>query len=544
MPAPALERLLVLGLDGATWSVLDPMRRRGVLPNLEALLGRAASGTLRSSIPPMTAAAWATMQTGCSPVRHGIFDHRYFDAASGRMRINHAGRIRVPTTWQLLSQAGRSVVSLNLPGTYPPPRDVNGIVVSGMDAPHLEAALSGCPEFAARLKAEAPGYTLRYHWKRAPQSLEELQENARLTVESFRGRAEGGLCADRHHPDWSVLMVQFQNLDPFQHRVWPYLNVDGTGVENPPWNRAAESVLRGLDDACGRLLELADRRGAGVMVVSDHGFGPCLGRIHVNRVLMDAGIARMPGLAGKVYRRARQGLDHLRLWRDKREDPTARSASFELSVAAQFPFDWNRTLAFAPHQDTAAMVYMNRGRRGPTTPRQLDDARNSAAIALAEARHPEAGTPLFPQVICLASTYDIDPAAEGYPDLLALPDENYWVRTKLTPGAGWIEPDANLPGTHRPEGVVALSAPGVAPGRSLKADLQDVAPTILTLLCHGVPAHIEGKPLSVVAAQQAANLRQDRPQSAVAGPHKPQFEYSEEDQAVIEQRLADLGYLE
>ena len=78
-----------------------------------------------------------------------------------------------------------------MPGLYPP-LDVRGVVVSGMDAPHLEAALSGAPEFAARLKAEVPGYRLRYFWKRAPQSLEELTENARLTAESFRGRAEGG----------------------------------------------------------------------------------------------------------------------------------------------------------------------------------------------------------------------------------------------------------------------------------------------------------------------------------------------------------------
>ena len=102
-----------------------------------------------------------------------------------------------------------------------------------MDAPHLDAALSGSPEFAARLRAEVPDYSLRYFWKRAPQSLDELTENARLTAESFRGRAEGGLLADRMVPDWSALMVQFQNLDPFQHRAWPYLNVDETGIDRP-----------------------------------------------------------------------------------------------------------------------------------------------------------------------------------------------------------------------------------------------------------------------------------------------------------------------
>jgi predicted AlkP superfamily phosphohydrolase/phosphomutase len=443
---PTTDRLLVLGLDGATWNVLDPMRRRGRMPNLDALLMDSARGTLRSSVPPMTAAAWATMQTGCGPARHGIFDHRYYDAASGRMKVNHAARIRVPTTWQILSEAGRSIISLNLPGTFPAPAGVRGIVVSGMDAPHLDAATKSCPAFAARLKALVPDYSLKYFWKRAPQSLDELQENARQTVNSFRGRAEGGLLADRAQADWSVLMVQFQNLDPFQHRAWRHLNVDETGINDPPWNAAAETVLEGLDTAIGRLVELADRRGAAVLVVSDHGFGPCRGRIHANRILVDAGVARMPGTGGQILRRARQGLDHLRIWSAKRDDPEARSASFDLSVTAQFPFDWKRTLAFAPHQDTAAMVYLNRAGARLTTPRQLDDARNAAALALGEARHPETNTPLFPTVICMAEAHNLDPAEMGYPDLLALPDEAYWVRTKLSPGSDWIEPDPNPPG--------------------------------------------------------------------------------------------------
>lgn len=538
--ATSVDRLLILGLDGATWTVLDPLRRRGLLPRLDALLAGSATGVLRSSIPPMTAAAWATMQTGCGPARHGIFDHRYYDAASGRMKVNHAGRIRTPTLWQILSSAGRSIISLNLPGTYPAPSDVRGIVVSGMDAPHLEAATSSCPEFAARLKATVPDYSLKYAWKRAPQSLEELRENALQTVIGFRGRAEGGLLADRAQPDWSVLMVQFQNLDPFQHRCWPYLNVDETGVSDPEWNRAAESVLSGLDDACGRLIDLAERSGAAVMVVSDHGFGPCLGRIHVNRILMDAGIARMPGAAGRGLRRVRQAADHLRLWRDKRDDPAARSASFELSVAAQFPFDWSRTRAFAPHQDTAAMVYLNRER--PATPRQLDEDRNAAALALAEARHPETGRPLFPRVICMAEAHGIDPPAHGYPDLLALPDEPFWVRTKLSPGRDWIEPDPNLPGTHRPEGVVALRAPGVEPGWNGESQLQDIAPTVLTLLGQPVPSHMEGRPVRFLSARP--ETRVDAPAPAYSGPHQPQYEFSEEEQAIIEQRLADLGYLE
>ncbi|AMV38200.1 alkaline phosphatase family protein [Planctomyces sp. SH-PL62] len=188
--AASLDRVLILGLDGATWTVLDPMRRRGAMPNLDALLRSAAHGVLTSVEPPVTTAAWTSMATGCTPSRHGVFDHRYYDAAADRMKVNHSGRVRVPNLWRILSDAGRSAACLNAPGLFPPPK-INGVVVSGMDAPHLDAALQGSPEFAARLKAEAPDYSLRYFWKRAPQTLDELRTNARLTAESFRGRAEG-----------------------------------------------------------------------------------------------------------------------------------------------------------------------------------------------------------------------------------------------------------------------------------------------------------------------------------------------------------------
>ena len=538
------DRVLILGLDGATWSVLDPMRARGAMPNLDALLARSSRGTLRSTEPPMTAAAWATMQTGCDPADHGIFDHRYFDPAAGLMRVNHSGRFRVPTLWHLLDRAGRSVVSLNLPGTYPAPK-VRGVVVSGMDAPHLEAALSGAPgDFAEALRREAPRYSLKYQWKRVPESLDELEANAGATVEGFLGRADGAILADRMVPDWSALLVQFQNLDPFQHRAWRYLNVDETGITNPKWNAAAAEVLRGLDRAIGRLCELAERRGAAVLCVSDHGFGPCLGRVHVNRILLDRGLIKLPGVAGRIRRRATQAADRLRLWGDKRKDPKARGASFHASIAATFPFDWSRTVAFAPHQDCGAMVYIPRdGAEGgplPSNPRQVAEVREQAREALASANHPETGEPIFPKVIDLGADYDLDPAEFGYPDLVALPDRRYWVRTKLTADRSWVAADPSLPGTHRPEGIVSLSGPGFGPDRSIEAALRDVTPSVLALLGEPIPGHVRGVPFAGLGGRAT---RSDSGSGPVRPPHGNAFDFDPEDEAIVEQRLIDLGYL-
>ncbi len=545
---PTIDRLVLLGLDGATWTVLGPMIDRGVMPNLAALRARSAHGTLRSCVPPVTSAAWTTMQTGCSPMRHGVFDHRYYDPQAGRMKVNHSGRVRVPTLWSMLSDAGRSVAVINLPGTHPPPR-VRGVVVSGMDAPNLESALSGSASFAARLRTEVPDYNLKFYWKRPPEGLEELREAAAGTTAAFAHRAAAGMSADREVPDWSVLMVQFQDLDPFQHRCWPLLNVDEDGIDRPDWNEAACDVLRGLDRAIGVLCELAERRGAAVMAVSDHGFGPCHGRVQINRVLIDAGLAFLPrGVMGKVARRLQVPFDRLRLWREKRDRPKSRSSSFEKSVAHEYPFDWSRTLAFAPHQDTAAMIYLNSTERhgGPTapiqTPRQRDIARLAITLALSEAKHPETGKRLFPRIIDVAKEHDLDPAREGHPDIIALPDDPYWVRTRLSSSRAWVEADPTLPGTHRPEGIVTLDAPGVDARGGMSVQLQDVTPTVLSLMGLPVPDHMEGRPFAGEA--RGATRRLDRGAAPIAGPHQPDFDYTPEEQAIIEQRLADLGYLE
>lgn len=109
--------------------------------------------------------------------------------------------------------------------------------------------------------------------------------------------------------------------------------------------------------------------------------------------------------------------------------------------------------------------------------------------------------------------------------------------------------DPNLPGTHRPEGVVALAGAGLAPGRSLKARLIDATPTILNLLGLPIPAHVEGRPITGESTTADSKntftpTRHDSPEAALEGPHRRQFEYTAEEQAILEQRLADLGYLE
>jgi predicted AlkP superfamily phosphohydrolase/phosphomutase len=483
---------LFLGLDGGTISVLRPGFERGLLPNLAALWRRAASGTLRSSEPMVTPVAWTSFATGCTPPTHGIHEFYHVDPNDQTIRSNHAGRVRVPTLWQVLSAAGREVVSLNLPMTYPPPR-VGGIVVAGSDAPGLSWAFAQCPEFGEEVFARVPDYTHKIVWKSRPRTLEELREQATRNRAVFRAQAEAALMADARS-DWAALMVHFHNLDSLQHRLWPYLDVDATGVRQAGWNDEVEGCLRVLDESVGRLLELASKRDAAVIAVSDHGFGPCKALVNVNGLLRNAGLQRGLMYGTRFRYRAKRLGDRFHRWLT-RGAPGGSGRRLPRSLHGQVGCDWKKTVAFAPFGQLSGCIFVNRTQVVGAA--AADRVRSEVIDVCRAAVDPETGVPLFRDVFDVSERYGIDPEAEGLPDVLALSTDGYQAQSKwgVTLRNQLLRPDPNLPATHWMDGILAIDAPDIRPGTDLHADLHDVAPTALAMLGLRVPESMEGRVL-------------------------------------------------
>jgi predicted AlkP superfamily phosphohydrolase/phosphomutase len=479
----AVPRVLFLGLDGATLTALGPLFERGVLPNLRTLWGRAASGTLRSTTPMVTPVAWTSFLTGCSPVRHGIHEFYHVDVTAGTICPSHADRIQTATLWQILSGQGRPVVSLNLPMTYPT-LGVEGLVVAGTDAPSLDAAFAQCPDFGEQVRGSLPSYTNKNLWKSRPRTLDDLKAVAARTSVLFLEQARAALMADAR-VDWSALLVHFHNLDGLQHRVWPELDVEESGpAPDPAWAREVGRCLRSLDDACGILLELAQRRGAAVVALSDHGFGPCRAIVNVNGLLAKAGLQR-PLSYGTRYRyRISRLRDRWIRWRFR--DRPGLAQRLPRSIAGEVGCDWKRTAAYAPYGQLSACVFLHPpGLRESAAGARL---RGEIVQMLREASDPESGARLFADAFDTAETYGLDARAAGIPDVLAPSADGYQAQAKWSPfDKTLVRPDPDLPGTHWSQGVVAIDAPGVRRGDHLDADLQDIAPTALALL--GVTAH-------------------------------------------------------
>ena len=491
MPAPA-SRVLFLGLDGGTMAVLKPWFERGRLPHLAALWRRAAFGTLRSSEPMVTPVAWTSFSTGCTPPVHGIHEFYHVEASDRSIRSNHAGRVRVPNLWQVLSAQGREVVSLNLPMTYPPPR-VRGLVVAGSDAPGLEWAFAQCPDFGEEIFANVPDYTHKIVWKRRPHSLDELRSQSVRNQAIFRAQADAAERADAR-TDWSALMVHFHNLDSLQHRLWPYLDVDETGVIDPPWNLEVERCMAALDESAGRLMELASKRDAAIVAVSDHGFGPCKALVNVNGLLRRAGLQRGLMYGTRFRYRARRLGDRFHRWLTRRA-PGGSGRRLPRSIEGQIGCDWKRTVAFAPFGQLSGCIFLNA--EIPARSHAAERARREVIEVCRVARDPETNAPLFCDVFDVAGRYGLDPVAEGLPDVLALSADGYQAQAKwgVRMRNELLRPDPNLPGTHWRDGIVAIDAPDIRPGGHLRANLHDIAPTALAMLGLRVPESMQGRVL-------------------------------------------------
>lgn len=490
MAAP-VSRVLFLGLDGGTMAMLTPAFDRGWMPNLAAFWKASAHGTLQSSVPMVTPVAWTSFLTGCTPPTHGIHEFYYVDAADRTVRPNHARRIKVPTLWEVLAAAGRDVVSMNLPMTYPPPR-VGGLVVAGSDAPGLEWAFAQCPDFAAEIFREVPDYSHRIVWKRRPRDLEELRKIAERNVAIFHAQAVAAERADRRG-DWSAMMIHFHNLDSLQHRLWPYLQIDETADGDARWHAAVVSCLRALDDAVGRLLELAARRGAAVIALSDHGFGPCRALVNVNGLLDRAGLQKRLAYGTRFRYRASRLNDRVRRWLARRA-PGGSGRRLPRSIDGQVGCDWSKTRAFAPFGQLGGCVFL-----GPTVADHENESERTireVIEALLDARDPDTGVALFADAFSTAERYGLDPVREGLPDVLAPSADGFQAQAKWGPfNRDLLRPDPNLPATHYRDGVIAIDAPGIRPEARIEAELHDVAPTALSMLGLKVPRTMEGRVL-------------------------------------------------
>ncbi len=162
--------MLVIGLDGATWKVIQPNLEN--LPNIKRLIREGKAATVIVKGKPLSVPLWCSIFSGKTPEEHG---HEGFMIND---QLLHRDDIHLDFIWDTLAKKGYKVFALNIPFVLPP--------------------------YSFRVQYKPVGYGLPETEEEWSEELEEVTKCARKILEQ--------------KPD--LLCVVYTLLDRVQHYYW------------------------------------------------------------------------------------------------------------------------------------------------------------------------------------------------------------------------------------------------------------------------------------------------------------------------------------
>jgi predicted AlkP superfamily phosphohydrolase/phosphomutase len=534
---------VLIGLDGATFTILEPLMNDGIMPFLRDYVAGGVRATLRSVIPPLTPPAWTSLMTGKRPGEHGVFDFFQKEEPDSRyFRFTASHDIHCPTIWSLASERGLRTTVLNFPLMFPPPA-FNGCLVPGGWMPWRQLRL-GCRPAGLfdRLKA-LPTFNPR-----------ELSHDMALEEKALEG------CAAEEYIDWIALhtrrerrwtevllflmreepadltAVLFDGVDKLQHLCWRFLDPALRREAPTPWEQevsaACEHYFRELDGLIAQIVTSAGPE-ATVVFASDHGFGPTSDILYLNTWLERHGYLAWAGEKG-----ARPDASH--------------QVGINQIARHVFELDWEKTVAYAATPSSQGIHIVRRTPQSDAgvPPESYDNVRGELAAALRRLRHPLTGRPMVADVWAREDVF-AGPHEPWAPDLTLRLEDDAVVSILRSESIVGRRPEPV--GTHRPEGIFLAGGPGLRRGASLEElSILDVAPFLLHCLGVPVPADLSVR-LPVDAFEPDELRRRPLRVAAVCPSATPAASdehvdsdaaYEPEEQQLVLKRLAALGYLE
>jgi predicted AlkP superfamily phosphohydrolase/phosphomutase len=572
-------KVVIIGLDAATWTLIRPWIAEGGMPNLAKLVNAGVSGKLESVLPPITPPAWTSFMTGKNPGKHGVF--HFVETERGGYAMNYAngGSRRSPTIWKLLNDAGFSVGTMNIPFTYPP-EALNGFQISGLDTPtanspfvHPPALKRELIDHFGKINHDVRFLGFMSTDRRRAQVLAEMEKTDRQW-------AAIALYLLEHHPQ-DVMMFVLMSIDTVQHYFWQYM--DRTHFLHDPkaeprFGNAVRQVYERLDAITGQIIAKlpADTT---VFVVSDHGGGPVVDRtVFLNRYLHQLGLLRYRKIrTGGLEERfgphrigsniMRRGFSLLRKSLSSRQKnfladvfPTLRKRA-ELAYTSFQNIDWNRTKAYCSEVlASPPSIWINlKGVKpaGTVDPADYKALTDFIIEKLGELKDPRTGKPIIARVYRRDEIFHGPFSDEGADIVL-----DWWSEDSLFSTQPSFRKDKSKPpvmirehrpsedsewgGTHRLYGILIGRGPALKTAAEIEnAHLIDIAPTVLYLLGVPVPEDLDGKVLTNALQSDflAAHRVQAGDASGISQTDRSSG-YTEEESTKVEERLRALGYLE
>jgi predicted AlkP superfamily phosphohydrolase/phosphomutase len=556
--APGRRRVLVVGLDAATFDLIMPWVDAGVLPTLGRLIREGVRAPLRSTLPALTPPGWTSAATGRNPGKHNIFNFYRGRAGGLQPAPVTPGDLRSPRVWDIAAQQGLRSIVLRMPLTHPPQESV-GVMVSGIMTPKGTEDFVAPASLKAVLEAKIPRYRMEVDAENLRQGdLDTFRADA---FDLQRVQTEEALYL-LQHADWDLCWVMSHTLDKLQHFFWRYMDREHPAYPGPgPYENTIRDFHVAFDQALARYLE-AVPEDTNVVLLSDHGSAPLHTYFCVMNWLADErfmalqgeGVARRGlaavGVDAKMLVRRLKGLGlgwlpKLVPSALKGQVPQALSSFSKIADR----IDWSRTRAYCPSAPGSGLWINLKGREpeGIVAPgAEYERVVAELCERLLAYRDPKTSEAVVTAVHRREDIYR-GPHAAGGPDLLVETARTVCMieglgRKSLMPAGRGPE---ERTGNHARDGIFIAYGPDVRQGETLETRaIEDVAPTVLYLLGIPVDADMDGQVLTQairperLAAQPIAVNAE-----AYALPDIAAFQYSADDEQRIQDMLEGLGYV-
>lgn len=536
------NKVLIIGLDGGTWKILRPMMDKGVMPNLKNLVDEGTSGILNSTLPPLTPSAFASFHTGVSPAKHGIYAFTQYQLGSYKPTFVSSKSLQKETIWTILSKAGKRIILVGVPLTYPPQK-INGIVISGLMTPSVKSEFIHPLE----LKEELLNAIRKYKFVSSPsifygKGLEAFLADAIFTE---RKRLEATQYLFNKY-EWDIGMIHFQSVDNLQHTLWPFIDHQSKQYSPSKWEQVS-AFFKFIDAAIGELMRLAGQN-TNIIIMSDHGHGPLKKTIRLNKWLEHKGFLKVKtSLKTQFVLWAIHLLKEIDFLKFRRVFINLEKRHGVLdSVTQNMAIDWSETSAYMPTGSQTANIYINLKGREPNGIVALKDYKKvgrELKNQLELLKDPETGNRVIKRIYCHEEI--ISEKSELIPDLLIEPEDGYYLSLNIDDPSIFKSQRFGREevGCHRKEGIYALNGPDF---RCLSSkpemDIVDVPATILALMSIKPPSYFDGTVMEF-ALKHYKPQDQEHVDLEIEPASQHTRAYSQADEKQIQKLLNDLGYL-
>lgn len=545
-----MTKTVIVGLDGATWNIIEPLAGAGRLPNLAYMMREGASGVLHSSVPPVTPAAWTSLFTGKNPGKHGIYDFQELDPQTYQFHSIRTDRHQEKTLWELLTEADRRSIFMDVPFTYPP-RPFNGLMLTGYGTPRTpDTTFTHPANLASLLPDELQGEVRvalpTHRFDRSARFIEEWSE-----IMTGRRRLLNHLMRTE---SWDLFMVVFSITDNMAHVFWTYADPAHPNFYRSEAEQYREAFLHAYelcDQLLGELMEAAGPQTT-TLVLSDHGFGSVRPRQYLFQRLLEGGytVARQRNSSNPMRRQllnfavnSYTRFPFLREWAKNLRPGSRDLVKKSLQKAGALPgasnLDYRQSKVIA--SNFGLQLWINDAARfahGPVAPVEREQVLDELAEFLQADLDPIHKWPIVAKVHRGQDVYS-GPFAERCPDLVIEYHDSY------NPWSADVERNPHVEGGHTHDGILLAYGAGVQQTKLDGSRLIDIAPTVLHLLGQEIPPDMDGQVLEAMLSEEYRQVHPVRAGTKAARREEVTQggERSAEQEAEVREQLRQLGYL-